>query len=115
MLFQRIDTVFVLVPHLETAKDWYTKVLELPILFEDVTNHLIVLKLGETPLTLRKADTTYESNRPPHFNFFSENIATAHSHLLNKGVTVEAIESYDSMSSFVFYDPFGNKLEVCSF
>ncbi|WP_181917215.1 hypothetical protein [Virgibacillus dokdonensis] len=33
----------------------------------------------------------------------------------NKGVTVEAIETYDSMSSFVFYDPFGNKLEVCSF
>ncbi|WP_158589639.1 MULTISPECIES: VOC family protein [Clostridia] len=115
MLFQRIDTVFVFVPNLSTAKNWYTNTLELPVLFEDVTNNLIVLKLGETPLTLLKADTTYESNRPPHFNFFSENIETTHSHLRHKGVKVEPIETYDRMSSFVFYDPFGNKLEVCSF
>ncbi|GIP65074.1 hypothetical protein J32TS6_36290 [Virgibacillus pantothenticus] len=84
------------------------------VLFDDLKNNLIVLKLGETPLTLLKADTTYERSRQPHFNFFSENIVVTHSQLQNKDVTVKAIETYDSMSSF-FYDLFGNKLEVCSF
>ncbi|WP_077298638.1 VOC family protein [Virgibacillus pantothenticus] len=115
MIFQRIDTVFIHVPDLEAAKSWYTDILELPVLFDDLKNNLTVLKLGETPLTLLRADTTYEKSRQPHFNFFSENIAVTHSQLQNKEVTVEAIETYDSMSSFVFYDLFGNKLEVCSF
>lgn len=114
MMFNRLIQVFIYVDDLEKAKKWYTETLELNVLFDDLKNNFIVLKLGETPLTLIKEDGKKIINKP-YFNFFTEDIEKTHDMLQKKGVIVNDITIYDNMKSFSFFNIFKNKLEVCSF
>ncbi|WCF09546.1 VOC family protein [Paenibacillus thiaminolyticus] len=113
-MFERIDTVFVRVPDLEAAKTWYMEVLGLALRWDN--DHIAVLALGETPLTLMKTEaSSFRPAAEAAFNFYVKDAEAAHRYLQAAGVEVSAVEEGEGVQWFLFQDHCGNALEVCSF
>ncbi|MBG9795855.1 hypothetical protein ABD76_26795 [Paenibacillus dendritiformis] len=113
-MIERIDTVFVRVPDLEEAKTWYMEVLGLALKWEN--DHIAVLGLGETPLTLLKTEaSSFRPAAEAAFNFYVKDAEAAHRHLRAAGVEVSAVEEGDGVKWFSFQDHCGNRLEACFF
>lgn len=113
-LFKRIDTVFLTVQNLNEAIEWYTGVLNFSLRWKH--GNYAALNIGETPLTLRQAETAdFKPLKEAFFNFYVENIELVYQHLLDNGVEVEEIKKEDDVQWFRFYDRDGNALEVCHF
>ncbi|WP_078543065.1 VOC family protein [Litchfieldia alkalitelluris] len=113
-LFKRIDTVFLTVHNLNEAIEWYTGVLKFSLRWE--RGNYAALNIGETPLTLRQAETVdFEPLKEAFFNFYVSDIEFVYQHLLDNGVKVEEIQKEDDVNWFRFYDRDGNALEVCHF
>ena len=118
-LFTRLDTIIIRVHNLETACFWYTNILGLPITFEDREKEkLVVLDTGgTTSITLWQLKAGEQL--APHGTvgsypiFLSEDAVAARHALQEKGVDVEEMQVVDCVNSFGFFDPDGNRFEVC--
>lgn len=111
-LFERVDTVFVVVEDFRKAIDWYKHKLGLKPVFQ--ADGACALTTGETtPVTLIDASVLEEEH--PIFNFYAADIQSAHQHLSSRGIQVGPIRDYGSMSTFDFRDLDGRLLNVCSF
>jgi catechol 2,3-dioxygenase-like lactoylglutathione lyase family enzyme len=113
-LFARIDTVFVRVRDLDAAARWYGETFDLEERFR--SDWIVVLNLGETPLTLLKSDQEpFTPASEAHFNFYVPDVLKAHAHLQERGVPTGPNEDGGGVRWFWFSDPDGNRLEVCHF
>lgn len=119
--FNRIDTVFLPVRDLEAAAVWYARNLGLEELYRE--HGIVVLRAGETPLTLLRHrwpgltdvsdDEVFEPVRQPTFNFFAPDIDAAHEKLRAVGARVTEIRDHGNLREFRFEDPDGNVVGVC--
>ncbi|TYS55595.1 hypothetical protein FZC74_18930 [Sutcliffiella horikoshii] len=113
-LFKRIDTVFLEVTNMERSIGWYTEVLGFSVRWHDVENGYAAIEMGETPLTLVRAEEVIPGSHCL-LNFYSSDIYDAHHKLLESGVQVEDVIDYGTVLSFEFKDPDGHILGVCYF
>lgn len=113
-LFKRIDTVFLEVTNMERSIGWYTEVLGFSVRWHDVENGYAAIEMGETPLTLVRAEKVTPGTHCL-LNFYSADIYAAHQKLAERGVSVEDVIDYGAVLSFEFKDPDGHILGVCYF
>lgn len=118
-LFDHLDTIILRVRDLQQSRKWYEQTLELTPLYVDETNQrLVVFDLeGTTNLTIwqLKEDESLPANDAPgsYLIFHSRDVFHVRSVLTMRGVTVGSIDVGGGVISFPFYDPDGNRLEVC--
>lgn len=110
-MLKKIDTVFVYVRNIAESVQWYREVLGLEVGLEYLG--YVAFKLGETYLTIieNRRQINHEFST---FNFFVEDAYVTHQYLVNKGVKVTDVK-HDGVDHFAFFDPDGNRLEICSF
>ncbi|WP_226683021.1 VOC family protein [Sutcliffiella horikoshii] len=113
-LFKRIDTVFLEVTDMEKSIGWYTDVLGFSVRWHDVENGYAAIEMGETPLTLVRAEKVTPGSHCL-LNFYSSDIYDAHQKLRERGVPVDDVVDYGTVLSFEFKDPDGHILGVCYF
>ncbi|WP_404349240.1 VOC family protein [Sutcliffiella horikoshii] len=113
-LFKRIDTVFLEVTNMERSIGWYTEVLGFSVRWHDVENGYAAIEMGETPLTLVRAEKVTPGTHCL-LNFYSADIYVAHMKLAERGVSVDDVIDYGAVLSFEFKDPDGHTLGVCYF
>jgi catechol 2,3-dioxygenase-like lactoylglutathione lyase family enzyme len=113
-LFKRIDTVFLQVTDIEKSIKWYTDVLGFNVRWYDQENGYAAINIGETPLTLVRANEVSISSHCL-FNFYSSDIQQAHAILLECGVEVGDLNTDEQVDWFEFKDPDGHVLGVCYF
>ncbi len=117
-IFARLDTVLLRVRDFERSKSWYEQVLGFTAGFVDPQERLVVFDLGgQTSLTLWELKRG-EALTPPGFAcpfpiFLAADAIRAREHLLDRGVQVEMIQHSSGVSFFGFFDPDGNRLELC--
>lgn len=110
-MFKRIDTVFVYVSNIRESVKWYRDILGLEVGLE--YPGYVAFKLGETYLTLIENQEQINQDFSA-FNFFVENAYATHRYLVESDVKVTEVKN-DGVDHFAFFDPDGNRLEVCSF
>jgi catechol-2,3-dioxygenase len=111
-LFDRMDTVFLLVSDFEKVFEWYHETLGLPVVWR--TDMIATLKAGDkTPITLVKKEAVADSH--PLFNLYAPDIRKAHETLQQRGVSVGPIRDYGTVQMFDFTDIEGRVLNVCHF
>lgn len=117
-IFARLDTVLLRVRDFERSKSWYETILGFSPSYVDPQERLVVFDLGgQTSLTLWELKRG-EALAPPGFAgafpiFLAADAVQAREHLLDRGVAVELIQQNSGVSFFGFFDPDGNRLEVC--
>ncbi|THE13035.1 VOC family protein [Bacillus timonensis] len=111
-LLERIDTICLTVSDVEKASTWYQEVLELSESYNG--GHYRILSVGNSgvPLTIEEGKVN-PSNRQVYPIFYTENIEEVYKVLQEKHVKVSKIQIDGVNRFFEFYDPDGNKLEVC--
>lgn len=114
-LFKRIDTVFVPTRNVERALNWYVQVLGGTPGWRSEKGEFQSVTFSDTSITLflTNDENEYLPRRSP-FNFYVPSAEAAYRHLLFHGVTVEEISEYGA-KYFAFFDPDGNRLEVCEY
>lgn len=110
-MFKRIDTVFVYVRNLAESVQWYREVLGLEVGLE--YQGYVAFKLGETYLTLIENGSQI-NHEFSAFNFFVEDVHKTYRYLVESDVKVTDVKN-DGVDHFAFFDPDGNRLEICSF
>lgn len=117
-IFLRLDTLFVRVRDFERSRTWYETHLGFTVTFVDPQERLVIFDLGgTTSLTLWELKRG-EALPPPGFAgpfpiFLSDDLIRDREHLQDQGVEVERMQSSGGVSFFGFFDPDGNRLEVC--
>jgi glyoxylase I family protein len=118
-LFERIDSVFILVSDMERSVNWYKHVLGLELL--DGNSFVTDFKVnsGDTMLTLVRSESFNPSefieypSKTPRFNFKTNDIDFVHKVLKEKKVDVSDIDDRGVIKTFYFKDPDHNLLNVC--
>jgi catechol 2,3-dioxygenase-like lactoylglutathione lyase family enzyme len=117
-IFSRLDTLLLRVRDFERSRAWYENHLGFSPSYVDPQERLVVFELGGTTrLTLWELKRG-EALPPPGFAgpfpiFLSDDLVRARERLLDQGVEVEMIQNSSGVSFFGFFDPDGNRLEVC--
>lgn len=117
-IFERLDTVIIRVKNLDKSKLWYTEILQLKNLFEDDKEKLVVFDTGgTTSVTIwqLKEDEIFQTGKGTGSFpiFLSSDVLSIHKYLAEKRVEVSNILEGEGIKFFSFYDPDGNRLEVC--
>jgi catechol 2,3-dioxygenase-like lactoylglutathione lyase family enzyme len=115
-LFERIDTVFLLVRDFDKAIQWYTETFGFTVRWRHDEGGFAALNVGETPLTLVRLEEGMEirSTQQALFNFYVKDPEEAHRVLVAAGADVDPIQDPGNVKFFDFRDPDGNLLSVCS-
>lgn len=107
----KIASIFIPVTDLEQSADWYKTVLGAKKIGSWETGIGMYLESGTTQLTLIKTDSsqttefqTQVPQRNVYYNFVVENIEAAHQHFVHHNVSVTAIENFNGIKSFNFFD-----------
>ncbi|WP_336518501.1 VOC family protein [Pollutibacter soli] len=113
---QGIDTIIIRVSDIEQSKTWYTEKLGMSVMFEEENTRLVVLDtFGPTSLTIwetpEKISVNPNSSSYPIFK--TPNAEGSRLELIKRDVKAGEINTDEFVSSFVFYDPDGNILELC--
>ncbi|WP_010647243.1 VOC family protein [Oceanobacillus massiliensis] len=111
-LIDRIDTICLTVSDLEASSIWYRDKLRFSESFNG--GDYRILKAGENgiPLTLEQADRK-GNDKQAYPIFFSQHIDELYNVLKREGVELSS-KQFDGQNTFFdFYDPDGNKLQVC--
>lgn len=113
--FLRLDTVILRVRDIKKARAWYQQKLGFRPTYSDDNEKLVVFDLhGTTSLTLwqlkEKEKLTVSSTYPI---FLAEDIQAAHETLASQRVKTEPVTETNGLRWFGFYDPDGNRIEVC--
>ena len=122
MKFLKIKETCLYVQNLERAKDFYEKVLDLPLI-SYVNDKHIFFQAGESVLLLFNPDDSKHKERPPahygqgkqHFAFEvpHEKYDEAKKWILSKGISITDEVTWKSgTKSFYFEDTEGNVLEI---
>ena len=113
--FLRLDTVILRVKDIKKASNWYQQKLGFRATYSDDDEKLVVFDLqGTTSLTLwQLKDKEKLATSSTYPIFLADDIQTAHETLAAQRVKTEAITENGSLRWFSFYDPDGNRLEVC--
>jgi len=113
----RIGGVFIPVRNLETAKEWYSKILGLEG-GEEHFGHIFVAPMkGTAGLILdampkwRKEDGDISTYQVPSIQFLTDDIQAAYQFM--KENNVELVTEIQDDFYFVFKDPDGNLLMIC--
>jgi catechol 2,3-dioxygenase-like lactoylglutathione lyase family enzyme len=118
-IFSRLDTLLLRVRDFERSRAWYETHLGFAPSFVDPQERLVIFELGgATSLTLSELKRG-EVLPPPGFAgpfpiFLTDDIVQTREHLLDQGVEVEMIQQSSGVIFFGFFDPDGNRLEVCT-
>lgn len=117
-LFSKVDTITLRVADLSAAKQWYREKLGLRELFRDQKENLAVFSVGgDTSITLwqiKPEQTLTPAAKAGCFPILmSDDVRKAHRALSERGVRVDPVTSGGSVLWFAFYDPDGNRIEVC--
>jgi catechol-2,3-dioxygenase len=115
MLFKRIDTVFLKVKNFEKAIKWYSDVLGFSVRWVHEEGGYAALEIGETPLTLVRANENFKPVMEAYFNFYVPDLNDVYKHLKSYDVEVTDIVDHGDVQTFDFKDPDGNTLSVCHF
>ncbi len=113
-LFPRMDTVFLPVRDFAASVDWYTQVLGLDVRWRDDAHGYAAVQVGEMSITLVRTEEFRAGDTIP-FNFYTDNIATAKSMLIERGARVGETFDFGRLQTFDFWDHDGNRLAVCAF
>lgn len=115
MLFEKIDTVFIPVQNLEKARNWYVDVLGGKPGWKDENGIYQAVSFGDTSVTLFTNEHELNLQRKYSlFSLYTTSIEKAHAHLTIHSKRVEAIQEAGA-TYFIFEDPDGNCIEVCSY
>jgi catechol 2,3-dioxygenase-like lactoylglutathione lyase family enzyme len=113
--FLRLDTVILRVKDIKKASNWYQQKLGFRATYADDNEKLVVFDLqGTTSLTLwqlKEKEKLINSSTYPIF--LADDIHSAHETLASQKVKTEAITENGGVRWFSFYDPDGNRLEIC--
>ncbi|MCD5322180.1 MULTISPECIES: VOC family protein [Pontibacillus] len=113
-MIERIDTICLKVRDVEKSSKWYQDVLGFRVAFKD--KGYVVLNVGEggVPLTIEEGKSEGHTNGSYPI-FFSNTIEQLHKSLEEQGVQVDSLHEDGFNHYFDFYDPDGNRLQVCFF
>jgi len=108
----RIGAIFIPVQNIEAAREWYCKLLDLPVEGEILFGHLFCVPVtAGTGLVLDSKIFDPDSIRnTPLFHFNTVDIQRAYASLQKKGV--ELLTEIENGHWFTFKDPDGNVLMV---
>ncbi|MFN7026137.1 MAG: VOC family protein [Pseudorhizobium sp.] len=108
-----IGGVFVPVTDVETARDWYCRLLSRPPEGDILFGHLYVLTMkGSTGLLLDSKDFNGPHVSKPIFHFNTRDLEGARSHALSIGAA--NVSPIVDNAFFTFNDPDGNLLMVAN-
>lgn len=110
-LFERVDTVCLAVSDIEIAKQWYSEMLELRVIFQE--NNYAVLSPGDASIPLTIEESEVAPNHSIYPIFYATNIKEVHRELSGKGVKLTEIIKEGSNTFFNIFDPDGNRMQVC--
>jgi predicted enzyme related to lactoylglutathione lyase len=116
----KVNTIFVHVSNLEKSVKWYADLLGLDYDTAAIKRPVYNINIaGHTGLTLDAGPEGVTKIQPPCayplFNFHTENIADAYSHVKELGYQIEAdIVSYDDFSFFTIRDPDNHVIMICT-
>lgn len=116
----KVNNVFIHVSDLERSAEWYSKLLGIPFIKENVSSPVYNIPISaETGLTLddHTLDPSFQLKPSDHvlFNFFVKDIDEAYKFIKGKGITiVKEIERIGDFAYFNFQDLDGNVLMICN-
>ncbi|RPI13802.1 MAG: VOC family protein [Ignavibacteriae bacterium] len=119
-IFNRLDVVIIRVKDVKLIRDWYEQVLELKLAYFDENELMAVYKTG-TDVSLTIWQIKPGGNiAPACLNgsfpiFYSDNIEEVHKLLKERNVIVEEVHGTEFFKYFGFFDPEGNRMEVCQY
>lgn len=117
-IFKRLDTVLLRVRDFETSKTWYEEKLGFKASYSNHEEKLVVFDLGgDTSLTiwqLKPSEPLVAGGTSRAFPIFlAEDVKSMHNQMKSMSIEVEDIQEGGGVLSFGFFDPDGNRLEVC--
>ncbi|GAA0379604.1 VOC family protein [Bacillus horti] len=111
-ILNQVGTIFIPVSDIERARDWYCKILQLPIDREILHGHLYVLPMNGTGIVLdSKIYAEEHVFKAPLFHFNTNNVKEAYEYMKSKDVKLLTEIEHDHW--FNFQDPDGNVMMVC--
>lgn len=122
MKYTQIKETCLYVTDLELAENFYSQILEMPIISKVAERHIFFRCGSSVLLCFIPEVTKFEKTLPPHYAYGKQHIAfevsrrdylKAKSNLLEKGITLTHEQEWNhGLKSFYFDDPFGNVLEI---
>ncbi|WP_226577405.1 VOC family protein [Halobacillus litoralis] len=114
-MIDRIDTICVTVQDLPASKKWYQTRLGFEAVFEGEGYCVLRVGSGGTPLTIEEGERMDRINQTTYPIFYSHSIEETYQSLKEKNVQVGKLMKDSDNHYFDFYDPDGNRLQVCFF
>ena len=115
LIQNRIGTVFIPVSDMQRAIEWYSRLLDLPVVSTSHDGTIYDVPMaGETGLILDSTKPEVSNSSQPLFFFMTGDIQAAQRFLQERRVEiVSQIEDIGSMYFLIFKDPDENLLMVC--
>ena len=114
-MFTSLRGILYRVPNLDTAKQWYQKVLGKPPIFDSPI--VVVFTIGDVLLNLTPAEGTSPTREPQAIAYWGvQDIEAAHRQLLEAGATARGEIYTTALKSraATLVDPFGNTFAITS-
>ncbi|MEX3711494.1 VOC family protein [Cytobacillus horneckiae] len=115
----KVGSIFIPVTNIEKSTEWYQKNLGVKIIDHWEDGAGFYFPGSTTQLGLVQVETPQPSEfvikgrkKNVYYNFIVQNIEEAHQYLNNHGVVTTAIEDFDGMKGFDFFDLDGNAFSV---
>ncbi|HRQ21851.1 MAG TPA: VOC family protein [Anaerolineales bacterium] len=117
-IFTRLDTVLLRVRDFQMSKTWYEEKLGFVASYVSEEEKLAVFDMGgSTSFTiwqLKPGEQLVTGGANGTFPIFlAEDAGSIRERMKSMGIKVEDIQESGSVHSFGFFDPDGNRLEVC--
>ena len=110
-MFERIDTVCLMVSNVEESSIWYEE-LGFKVTFKGEGYRVFTIGNSGVPLTIEQGNVSSKENSTYPI-FFTKDIKNTYLKLLEKGVKVSVLKNDGDNTFFDFYDLDNNKLQVC--
>jgi catechol 2,3-dioxygenase-like lactoylglutathione lyase family enzyme len=117
-IFSRLDTVLLRVRDFQVAKAWYDEKLGFTASYVSETEKLVVFDMGgTTSLTiwqLKPSEQLVTGGTNGTFPIFlADDAKSLRERMKSMNIEVEDIQESGGVLSYGFFDPDGNRLEVC--
>lgn len=117
-IFTRLDTVLLRVTDFQTSKAWYEEKLGFTASYVSEAEKLVVFDLGgAASLTIWQLEPSEQLVRGGSKGtfpiFLADDVHATRARMQSMGIEVEEIQESGGVRSFGFFDPDGNRLEVC--
>ncbi len=114
-IINTIGAVFIPVSNMTRAIEWYSDLLDLPLLETSHEGTIYDLPMaGDTALILDANEKEVTNSSQPLFFFMTEDMAASYAFLNDKQIEIIGqVEAIGSVSFLTFKDPDNNLLMVC--